>query len=330
MRYREGGRLDTSSVQDRRGRGGRRGGLGGGFGGGFGGGRGGGRGGRRGSRGVAVGGGGLGLVAIVVIVLLQQFLGGSGSGGGAGALGGLGDLGQGQQADNTRLEQACRDSGDANTSVDCAVVADIDSVQDYWSGVLGADYRPTETVFFSGAVQTACGSATSGSGPFYCPADELIYIDLSFFDDLQTRFGAQGGLFVNAYVIAHEYAHHVQNLLGTNRQVTPGETGPASGTVRLELQADCYAGTWAHHAETVPDESGAPLIAEITDDDIARALDAAGRIGDDFIQRELGGGTVDQDAFSHGTSEQRRTWFLTGYETGDPRRCDTFGTDALG
>jgi predicted metalloprotease len=135
---------------------------------------------------------------------------------------------------------------------------------------------------------------------------------------------------VNAYVIAHEYAHHVQNLLGTNRQVTPGESGPTSGTVRLELQADCYAGAWANHAETVPDESGAPLIAEITQDDIDRALDAAGRIGDDFIQRELGGGRVDQDAFTHGTSEQRRQWFTTGYETGDPRQCDTFATDDLG
>jgi uncharacterized protein len=307
VRYREGGRLDTSSVQDRRGRGG---------------------GGLRGGRGLAVGGGGLGLVGIVVLVLLQQFLGGPG--GGDAVLGGLGDLGQGEQADNTQLEQACEDSGDANTSVDCAVVADIDSVEDYWGGVLGADYRRTDTVFFSGSVQTDCGGATSGSGPFYCPADEQVYIDLSFFDDLQSRFGAQGGLFVNAYVIAHEYAHHVQNLLGTNRQVTPGETGPRSGTVRLELQADCYAGAWANHAETVPDESGDPLIAEINDDDIARALDAAGRIGDDFIQRELGGGTVNQDAFSHGTSEQRRQWFLTGYESGDPARCDTFGTDDLG
>jgi predicted metalloprotease len=306
MRYREGGRLDTSSVQDRRGRGG---GLGGG-------------------RGLAVGGGGLGLVGVIVVVLVQV-LGGGGSDVGA-ALGGLSSLGQGEQADNSQLEQACDDSGDANDSVDCAVVADIDSIQDYWSGVLGSRYRPTDTVFFSGQVQTQCGGATSGSGPFYCPADQLVYIDLSFFDDLQTRFGAEGGAFVNAYVIAHEYGHHVQNLLGTNQQVTPGETGPTSGSVRLELQADCYAGTWANHAETVPDESGAPLIAEIDDDDIARALDAASRIGDDFIQRNLGNGTVNQDAFSHGSSAQREKWFTTGYRNGDPRACDTFGTDDLG
>jgi predicted metalloprotease len=306
MRYREGGRLDTSSVQDRRGGGG-----------------------MAGGRGLALGGGGLGVVGLLVVVLLQV-LGGGGSADVGSALGGLGDLGQGQQADNAQLEKACNDSGDANTSVDCAVVADIDSIQDYWSGVLGSKYRPTDTVYFSGSVQTQCGGATSGSGPFYCPADQLVYIDLSFFDDLRTRFGAEGGLFVNAYVIAHEYGHHVQNLLGTNQQVTPGETGAESGSVRLELQADCYAGTWANHAETVPDASGAPLIAEITQDDIARALDAASRIGDDFIQRNLGNGTVNQDAFSHGSSAQRQKWFTTGYKTGDPQRCDTFGTDDLG
>jgi len=122
----------------------------------------------------------------------------------------------------------------------------------------------------------------------------------------------------------------VQNLLGTNQQVNPGDTGPTSGTVRLELQADCYAGAWANHAETVPDDSGAPLIAEISEDDVARALDTAGRIGDDFIQQNLGNGTVNQDAFTHGSSEQRRKWFTTGYETGAVDSCDTFATDDLG
>jgi uncharacterized protein len=288
---------------------------------------------RGGGRGLAVGGGGLGLVGVVVLVLFQLLSGGGGGGSGAALsqLGGqLGGLGEGQTADNTQLEQTCQTGADANESVDCAVVADIESIQDYWSGVLGADYQPTDTVFFNGAVQTSCGGATSGSGPFYCPADQLVYIDLSFFDTLQQQFGAEGGLFVNAYVIAHEYGHHVQNLLGTNQQVTPGLTGPTSGTVRLELQADCYAGAWANHAETVPDESGQPLIAEITQDDVDRALDAAARIGDDFIQQNLGAGTVDQDAFTHGSSEQRQRWFTTGYQTGDPAQCDTFTTDDLG
>jgi predicted metalloprotease len=302
MRYREGGSLDTSGVSDRRGRGG----MGGG-------------------RGIAVGGGGLGLVGLLVVVLIQVLGGGDGGTGSA-----LGSLGAGETADNSRLEAACRDSGDANDSVECAVVADIESIQDYWAGVLGSRYTPTDTVFFSGSVQTSCGAAGSGSGPFYCPADQLVYIDLSFFDQLQQQFGAQGGLFVNAYVIAHEYGHHVQNLLGTNARVQQGATGPKSGTVRLELQADCYAGAWADHAETVPDDSGAPLIEDITQDDIDRALDAAARIGDDFIQENLGSGRIDQDAFTHGSSEQRQKWFTTGYETGDPNRCDTFATDDLG
>jgi predicted metalloprotease len=303
MRYREGGRLDTSGVSDRRGRGG--------------------------GRGIAVGGGGLGLVGLIIVVILQ--LAGGGDGGGAGAaLGGLSGLGQGESTDNTELERRCQTGADANDSVECAVAADVDSIQDYWSQTLGERYVRTDTVFFSGQVQTSCGAASSGSGPFYCPADQLVYIDLSFFDQLRQDFGAQGGLFVDAYVIAHEYGHHVQNLLGTNQQVTQGDTGPTSGTVRLELQADCYAGTWANHAETVPDESGAPLIAEINQDDINRALDAAARIGDDFIQRNLGSGRVDQNAFTHGSSEQRQKWFMTGYETGDPRQCDTFATDDLG
>jgi hypothetical protein len=304
MRYREGGRLDTSGVSDRRGRGG----MGGG-------------------RGIAVGGGGLGLVGLLIVVVLQLAGGGGDTGAALGSLAGLGD---GEQADNSQLEQRCQSGADANDSVECAVVADIESIQDFWTTTLGSTYVPTDTVFFSGSVQTSCGAASSGSGPFYCPADQLVYIDLSFFDQLQQDFGAQGGLFVDAYVIAHEYGHHVQNLLGTNARVTPGETGPTSGTVRLELQADCYAGAWANHAETVPDESGQPLIAEINQDDINRALDAAARIGDDFIQQNLGSGRVDQNAFTHGSSEQRQKWFTTGYETGDPARCDTFATDDLG
>ncbi len=307
MRYREGGNLDISSVQDRRGGGGRMG----------------------GGRGIAVGGGGLGLVGVIIVVILQLAGGGSGGAGGSG-FGGLAGLGNGEQADNTQLDQRCNDVGDANASEECAVVAEIDSIQEYWGQALGGRYTETDTVFFNGSVQTSCGAASSGSGPFYCPGDQLVYIDLTFFDQLESQFGAEGGTFVDAYVLAHEYGHHVQNLLGTNQQVTPGETGPTSGSVRLELQADCYAGTWANHAETVPDASGQPLITEITQDDIDRAMDAAGRIGDDFIQENLGNGRVDQNAFTHGSSEQRQKWFMTGYQTGDPNQCDTFASDDLG
>ena len=309
VRFREGARLDTSGVQDRRG----------------------------GGRAAAVGGGGIGIIGIIAFVLVQVLGGGGGSsGGGADVASILSQLqgSGGGTADNTELEQQCRTGADANDSADCAAVAIVDSIQDYWTTALpdatGTRYADTPTVFFSGSVQTACGGATSGSGPFYCPGDQLVYVDLTFFDQLESQFGARGGTFVDAYVLAHEYGHHVQNLLGTNARVTPGETGPTSGTVRLELQADCYAGVWANHATTTSDDGQEPLITEITDDDVARALDAASRIGDDFIQTNLGGGTVDQDAFTHGSSEQRERWFSTGYSSGDPGACDTFGTDDLG
>jgi uncharacterized protein len=310
MRYSEGADLDTSDVTDIRG-------GGGGFG-GFGG------------RGIAVGGGGLGLVGLVIVVLLNV-LGGGGSGTtGGSTVTGFGGVSQGGTADGAELAQDCRSGSDANRDVQCAVVADINSIQDFWEQTLGGRYTRTDTVFFSSQVQTQCGSASSGSGPFYCPADQLVYIDLSFYDDLRTQFGAEGGLFVDAYVLAHEYGHHVQDLLGINKQVQAGVTGAESGSVRLELQADCFAGVWANHATTVPDESGQPLIAEITQDDVDRALDAASRIGDDFIQRNLGNGRVDQNSFSHGSSAQRQKWFSTGYRSGDPNQCDTFGTDNLG
>ncbi|WP_432509895.1 KPN_02809 family neutral zinc metallopeptidase [Kineococcus sp. SYSU DK001] len=300
MRYRDDASLDTGGVQDRRGGGGRA---------------------------VALGGGGLGIVGILVLVLFQVLGGGGPSSQQFGPA--LDQLGAGQTVDDGQLAASCRTGADANARAECAVVADVESIQDYWGGVLGNRYAPTSTVFFAGSTQTGCGAASSGTGPFYCPADQLVYLDLSFFEELRTRFGAQGGTFVDAYVIAHEYGHHVQHLLGTTGRVQAGVTGPDSGSVRLELQADCYAGAWANHATTVPDDSGAPLIEELTQDDVARALDAAGRIGDDFIQTELGGGPVDEDAFSHGSSEQRQRWFTTGLRTGDPARCDTFAATTL-
>ncbi|WP_459644839.1 KPN_02809 family neutral zinc metallopeptidase [Kineococcus sp. NUM-3379] len=306
MRYRDDASLDTGNVRDRRGGGGRA---------------------------VALGGGGLGVVGLLV-VLLVQVLGGGGGTGGAGAAPQFGpvldQLGQGQTASTGELAASCRTGADANARTECAVVADIESIQDYWAGALGSRYVPADTVFFSGGTQSGCGAASSGTGPFYCPADQLVYIDLSFFDDLRTRFGAAGGAFANSYVLAHEYGHHVQHLLGTAGAVDHRVTGPDSGNVRLELQADCYAGTWARHATTVPDDSGAPLISEITDEDVARALDTAGRIGDDFIQTQLGDGSADPGTFTHGTSEQRQRWFTTGFRTGDPVRCDTFASADLG
>jgi uncharacterized protein len=311
MQYNENSRLDTSGVQDvRRGGGSRLGGRGG----------------------MAVGGGGLGVVGLLVVVLINV-LGGGGGNGASAILDELGQNGQPATVDNTEVQQNCQTGQDANNKLECAVVADIDSIQNYWTVELprlGASYVPVPTVWFSGQVSTGCGAATSGSGPFYCPADKRVYIDLTFYDDLKTQFGAEGGLFVDAYVLAHEYGHHVQDLLGIESRVKPGETGPTSGSVRLELQADCFAGVWAKHA-TEPGPNGEPaLVASITQDDINRALDAAARIGDDYIQKNLGNGHVNQNAFTHGTSAQRQKWFSTGYQTGDPNHCDTFSATDLG
>lgn len=308
MDFNEGANLDVGQVRDLRGAGG--------------------VGGR-----VAAGGGGLGVVGMIIYFLLSQFGGGLGGGGGLGA-GGLGALGSGEQVTANDLSSECRTGADANQNHDCAVVAIVNSIQDYWTNAFsrsGTTYREATTTFFSDGVNTACGAADSSIGPFYCPADQGVYLNLSFFEDvLQRQFGAEGGLFTEAYVLAHEYGHHVQNLLGRSGSVDHNDTGPTSGLVRLELQADCYAGVWAKNATTTPTESGEPLISNITQGDINSALDAAQHIGDDFLQRKVGGGQVDESKFSHGTSAQRERWFTTGLQSGDPTACDTFGTDNLG
>jgi predicted metalloprotease len=279
---------------------------------------------------VLLGGGGLGIVGLIIYFVMSQ-LGGASGGGGSG-LSTLGDVGNGERVDNSKIAEQCKKGRDANTNHDCALVATINSVQGYWKDQFarsGKTYKVVPTNFFQGGVRTGCGSATSDTGPFYCPADSQVYVDLSFFKELQSRFGAQGGAFTEAYVLAHEYGHHVQNLLGTSNRVK-SRSGPTSDSVRLELQADCYAGVWANHATTTPTANGQPLIKNISDDDIKRALDAASRIGDDYIQKNLGGGKVDQSKFTHGSSAQREKWFTTGIQTGDPARCDTFGTSNLG
>jgi predicted metalloprotease len=316
MRFDENADLDTSRIDDLRGSGG---------------GGGGGLGGR-----VAVGGGGLGIVGLILFFVVSALGGGggTGTGGGFAVPGGLSGLQQGQTADNTAIAETCRTGADANTTLECEVTADVNSLDGYWSDAFarsGQTYTPPRTNFFEGSVSTrGCGSATSDVGPFYCPGDSEIYIDLSFFKELETRFGAQGGPFARAYVLAHEYGHHIQNLLGTNSRVRAGDSGPTSGSVRLELQADCYAGVWGNHATTTPTASGRPLITDVTQDDVNAALDTAERIGDDYIQSNLGGGRVDKSQFTHGSSAQREKWFTTGFRTGDPARCDTFGTNNLG
>jgi uncharacterized protein len=294
VRFRRGARLDTGQVQDRRGQGSGSGGLPipGGM--------------------IAGGGGIVGVVVLIAVLLLSR---GLDTGGGSSA-----DLPIAGDDPTSDLATECRDGDDANQRADCRIVAVVNSVQEYWPDAVEG-YEPTDTVFFDGSVSTGCGTATSAVGPFYCPADRLVYIDLGFFDVLERDFGARGGPFAEAYVLAHEYGHHVQNLLGTNARVG-NEQGPKSGSVRLELQADCYAGVWAAHAT----DTG--LIEELTNDDIADGLDAAGAVGDDRIQ-EASGGRVDKESWTHGSARQRQRWFSTGYRTGNPGRCDTFAPDAL-
>src|SRR5664279_3719051 len=314
MKFNPNARLDTSQVQDRRG-----GGSGGGGFGGIPGGKG----------GLAVGGGGLGLIAVIVIVLISQFAGGGASSGTAGLIEGASGN---STVNNGQLENACKTGADASTSKDCATVAVINSVQDYWADAFAASnstYRDADTVFFSGSTRTACGTGSAGMGPFYCPADQQVYIDLSFWDELKTTIGANDAPFTQAYVLAHEYGHHVQNLLGTSDRAGTA-TGATSGSVRLELQADCYAGVWAKHATTVPDSSGQVLISEITNADLQNAIQTAGAIGDDYIQTNLAKQRVDPSKFSHGTSAQRQKWFTAGYKSGNPASCNTFDTKNLG
>jgi uncharacterized protein len=193
----------------------------------------------------------------------------------------------------------------------------LDDAQAVWKQQLGASYRPAKLVLFRDAVQSACGFAESATGPFYCPADEKVYIDLGFYQELQQRFGAPGD-FAQAYVLAHEIGHHVQNLLGTEAEVRRARSTRADLanelSVRLELQADCYAGVWGHStAQRQVLEQG----------DVEEGLGAAAAVGDDRLQR-MGGGRVVPETFTHGSSEQRQQWFQRGMQSGRPDDCDTF------
>jgi hypothetical protein len=297
VRFRKGARLDTDQVTDLRGRSGP-----GGFG---------------TPGGLAVGGGGLGLVALVVYLLIAVLSGGDT---GLGQLGPLDNQQVGQGDTPAEVSDQCADVQDINTRQDCRIVADVNSIQNFWDGVFQRSdekYQYVDTVFFEGQVQTGCGVADSRVGPFYCPVDKHVYIDLGFFDDLQSQFGVASTPFVEAYVIAHEYGHHVQDQLGVLGKISGSRQGPESLAVRSELQADCYAGVWAAHAV----ETG--LIEELTQQDINSGLDAASAIGDDRIQ-ERTQGQVNPETWTHGSSEQRRRWFSRGYEQGRPAVCDTF------
>ena len=290
MTFNPNAQLDPSQVEDVRGRSGY-GGLGG--------------------RGMVVGGGS---AVGIIVTLLYVLLGGNidiGSSGGQGAI----DYGPG----SSQLADECKTGADANRIEDCRIVGYINSIQAYWKDEFaqtGNTYQPATTILFSGSVDTGCGPASTEVGPFYCPEDGHVYLDLGFFQQLQSQFGAKGGPFAEAYVVAHEYGHHIQDLTGSLGQAS-GATGASGGSVRIELQADCYAGVWANHAVSTG------YIQSVSDQQIADALDAAGAVGDDRIQSEFQG-HVNPETWTHGSSQQRQHWFTTGYHSGSPGSCDTF------
>lgn len=308
MRFNPRARIDESQVEDR--------GAGGGLGGGLGGG---------GMRlPIPSGGGGkVGIGTIVVIVLyivLQTCAGnnlvpGTGSGDTTGTTTG-----------------SCKTGEDANNSQDCAIDLITNSVQSYWAQAYeqqaGQPYQDATTVKYSGQTSSKCGTASSAMGPFYCPNDRLVYIDKSFMQDmLQGQLGAKGGPFALAYVIAHEYGHHVQDLLGILGKIRT-QQGAKSDSVRTELMADCFAGMWAKSAQETTDTAGNKIIEDLTKDDIARAIDAAQAVGDDRIQKQSSG-RVNPEAWTHGSSEQRVHWFNVGLQEGSIEACNTFAPGAL-
>lgn len=291
MPFSERSRLDPSQVEDRRGRG-------------------------VGTT-IAVGGGGLGLVVLLVALLL---------GVNPSDLGGLVEqptaVTTGNPSSASTLEEECQTGADANTNEDCRIVGFVNSIQSFWADEFasrGATYTPAKLVLFSGATQAACGYASSAVGPFYCPTDQQVYLDLTFFQELETRFGAQGGSFAEAYVLAHEYGHHVQHITGAlDTAAGARDTGPTSAAVMTELQADCLAGVWAYHAT----ETG--YITEVTDAEIAQSLDAAAAVGDDRIQQQTQG-QVSPESWTHGSSEQRQLALKDGLQSGDIESCETPG-----
>lgn len=299
MTFSEGTRLDPNRVQ-RRGAGGSRG-------------------------GVAIGGG-LGGIIIVILALifgidpsaLNLDSGTQGLGGAAGA-----------QDDTAQQDfvASCHTGADANADADCRVLAVIESLDAYWTDALpaaGFRHELPGVVIFDQATSSACGTASSATGPFYCPPDQTMYVDTTFFSSL-SEFGFESGNLAEAYVIAHEYGHHVQNQLGIFDLADRSGSGPNSDTVKVELMADCLAGVWVGHAASTPDpDTGIPFLEPITQDQLDNALAAAASVGDDRIQEAVQGEATPH-TFTHGTSEQRTRAFAAGYTNGTVASCDAFG-----
>ncbi|ORA35035.1 KPN_02809 family neutral zinc metallopeptidase [Mycobacterium aquaticum] len=278
-------------------------------------------GGRGPGRGLAIGGGLGGLLVVVVAMFL---------GIDPGTI-----LPQQQQIDTGGAQTQgidlshCKTGADANKYVECRVVATGNSVDGVWSQLLQGYTRP-HMKLFTNQVNTGCGPATTEVGPFYCPADKTAYFDTGFFQVLVDQFGSSGGPLAQEYVVAHEYGHHVQDLLGVLGRAQRDPEGATGAGVRTELQADCYAGVWAHYASITKQEStGVPYLEPLSDKDIADALSAAQSVGDDRIQKAATG-RVNPETWTHGSSAQRQKWFTVGYQTGDPKKCDTFAAANLG
>jgi len=286
-----------TQIEDRRGSGGGLGGLGmGGLGGG-------------GGLPIPMGGGIGGIVVVIIIFIVIQFLNG-----GLGGLGGTGGGTTSSLSPNDEMGQFVN-----------SVTVDVQSFWEDQFRASGSDYPETVTVLFTNGTQTGCGVASSATGPFYCPADKKVFLDPGFFDELSRRFGAPGD-FARAYVIAHEYGHHVQDVLGTMDQVQQQQTSGNANelSIRLELQADCYAGMWANWVMAHPDQAN---VESITDEDVREGLNAAAAVGDDRIQ-EQATGTIDKESWTHGSADQRMKWFNTGFKQGSLEACDTFAASS--
>ena len=276
-------------------------------------------------------GGGVGAVVLLILFLVVSMCGGVDltGGGGPSASGAGADTSRVAPADTDRYA-SCTTGDDANASEDCARIAVENSLYDYWNSILpqyDVPFTPATMQTFSGATQTGCGQASSQVGPFYCPVDQGIYLDTTFFQQvLQGALDGPSGAFVEPYVLAHEYGHHIQNLVGTMNRVRT-QQGPRSDAVRLELQADCYAGAWTAAATRTQDQGGQELFTELSDADISNAIEAAAAVGDDRIQQKTQG-QVTQESWTHGSSASRMKWFQTGMQAGDDlRACDTWAVD---
>jgi len=274
---------------------------------------------KRRGRTTAIGGGAVGVGAIVVF-LIAQFTGFDLSG----IVGGNGLTTIQQGGESVDAAPECRTGRDANLRVECRMEGAAESLDAYWTSEarsLGISYTSPEFFLFQDSTDTSCGQASAATGPFYCPPDRAVFLDTAFYDDLQSQYGSSSGPLAQMYVVAHEWGHHVQQLQGSFANTDRSGTGASSGSVRVELQADCYAGAWVGDAATTKDANGETFFEPITRSQITDALSAASAVGDDSIQARATG-RVDPDSFTHGSSEQRQRWFLRGYQQG-ATSCDT-------